>query len=180
MHYENPEESFEGIRKLWGNMLSFWFFADFEWVFCNFHKYLAWFLLIYPLCLETISEKNCFLVFFSLVNSDFERNCLDYWKKNFIDWKHFLPRVPRTFGEKKFSSIFFFQNVFRTLREKFPDLWRTFDRQGLQGSIFFLPETLCDAEQFFPSERDNYKNFLTSDREFFGFLVKKVSRDFRI
>ena len=142
MHYENPEESFEGIHKLWGNMLSLSFFADFEWVFCNFHKYLAWFLLIYPLCLETISEKNCFLVFFSLVNSDFERNCLDYWKKNFIDWKHFLPRVPRTFGEKKFSSIFFFQNVFRTLREKFPDLWRTFDRQGLQDSIFFTREPL--------------------------------------
>ena len=180
MHYENPEESFEGIRKLWGNMLSFWFFADFEWVFCNFHKYLAWFLLIYPLCLETISEKNCFLVFFSLVNSDFERNCLDYWKKTLLIGNTFF-HVSRGLSERKnFHQYLFFKMFFGLWEKSFQNFDVLLIGRAFKVAFFFLPETLCDAEQFFPSERDNYKNFLTSDREFFGFLVKKVSRDFRI
>ena len=33
MHSESPEESFEGIHKFWGNMLSLSFFADFQWIF---------------------------------------------------------------------------------------------------------------------------------------------------
>ena len=33
MQSESPEESFEGIHKFWGNMLSLSFFADFQWIF---------------------------------------------------------------------------------------------------------------------------------------------------
>ena len=33
MHSESLEESFEGIHKFWGNMLSLSFFSDFEWIF---------------------------------------------------------------------------------------------------------------------------------------------------
>ena len=94
------------------------------------------------------SGKKCFLVFFSLVNSEFERNCLDFWNEYVNGWKHFLPRVPRTFGEKNFSPIFFFQNFFQTLREKFPDFRRTFDQQGLQNSIFSARGTLWRGKSF--------------------------------
>ena len=88
--------------------------------------------------------------------------------------------VSRGLSERTKFHHYFFEKGFRTLREKFPDLWRTFGWQGLQKKHFFLPEELCDEEQFFPSEWDNYINFLLSDREFFLFLAKKVGRDFRI
>ena len=65
------------------------------------------------------------------------------------------------------------------MREKFPDLWGTFDRQGIQNSIFPVRGTLWRGTVF-ASEWDNYEKFLASDREFFAFLAKNVSRDFRI
>ena len=119
-------------------------------------------------------KRNCFCWYFFISQFGFWAKLSGLFKKNFIGWKHFLPRVPRTFGEKKFSSKFFFKNFFWTLRDKFPDLWRNFDRQGLQNSIF-LPEELCDAEQFFPSRREKYKKHLTSHCEFLDFWPKKLA-----
>ena len=71
-------------------------------------------------------------------------------------WKHFLPRVPRTFGEKNFHQNFFSKNFFGPREKSF----QTFDVLLIDKAFktaFFLPEELCEAEQFFPSERDNYK-----------------------
>ena len=133
------------------------------------------------MCLETLSEeKNVFFFFlFSWVNSNFERNCLHFWKKYINGWKHFLPRAPRTFGEKKISSKFFFKIFFGLWEKSFQTFHVLLIGRAFKLA-FFVPEELCDAEQFFPSEWDNYKEFLTSDREFFGFLAKNVSRDFKI
>ena len=111
-------------------------------IFGNFHKKLAWFSLIYPMCPETISEeKIVFLFFFSLVSSDFQRNCLDYWKKVLLIGNT-LFHVSRGLSERKNFHQFFFSKFFSDFGRSFPDLWRTFDRQGLQISIFFARGTL--------------------------------------
>ena len=102
------------------------------------------------------------------------------FEKNILMVGNTFFHVSRGLSERKiFINLFFWK--------KFFGLWekscQTFDVLLIGRAFriaFFLPEELCDAEQFFPSERDNYKKFLTSDREFFGFLVKKVSWDFRI
>ena len=133
--FESPEESFEGIHKFWGNMLSLSFFADFEWTYWQF----PWKVGMILTNLSYVSRDNfwgklVFLFLFSLVSSDVQRICLDFWKKYINGWKHFLPRVARTFGEKIFHQNSFSKKFFG-LWVKFPDLWRTFDRQGLQNSI---------------------------------------------
>ena len=173
MHYENPEESFEGIRKLWGNMLSFWFFADFEWVFCNFHKYLAWFLLIYPLCLETISEKNCFLVFFSLVNSDFERNCLDYWKKTLLIGNTFF-HVSRGLSERKnFHQYLFFKMFFGLWEKSFQNFDVLLIGRAFKVAFFFYQRPFVTRNNFFQVNEITIKIFWPPTVSFLDFWWKR-------
>ena len=124
---------------------------------------------------ERFWGKNCFLVYFSLVSSDFERNCLDFWKKYINGWKHFLPRVLRTFGEKNNHQNFFFKKIFRTLREKFPDLWRTFDRQGLQNSIFFCERNFVTRNNFFQVNEITMKNFWPPTVSFLDLWWKRLA-----
>ena len=88
--------------------------------------------------------------------------------------------VSRGLSERKIFIKIFFSKKFSGLWEKsFQTFYVLLIGRALKLA-FFLPEELCDAEQFFPSEWDNCTKSLTSDCEFFGFLAKKVSRDFKI
>ena len=95
-------------------------------------------------------------------------------EKNILMVENTFFHVSRGLSERKiFVKIFFLKKWFRTLREKFPDLCRTFDRQGLENSIF-LPEETCDEEQFFfQMNKITIKKILTTFREFFWSFGEK-------
>ena len=134
---------------------------------------------MYFLCPETISEeKIVFLLFFqkyirilSEIVWTFEKNIIMVGNPCFhVSWG---------FSERKNFQQFFFQ-IFFGIWEK---IFQTFGVLLIGRAFkiaFFLPEELCDVEKVFSSEWDKYKKFLNSDREFFWFLAKNVSRDFRI
>ena len=104
-------------------------------------------------------RKKLFSCFFFISQFGFSAKLSGLLKKHINGWKHFLPRVPSTFVEKKFHQIFFFRKIFRTLNEKFPDVWRTFDRQGLQNSIFFCQRNFVTRNNFLKVNEITIKNF---------------------
>ena len=75
---------------------------------------------------------------------------------------------------KNFTNIFF-QNSFRTLREKFPDLWGTFDWQGLQNSFFFCQGNFVTQNIFFQVNEMTIKKFSPPTVSFLDFWRKRLS-----
>ena len=119
-------------------------------------------------------KRNCFCCYFFISQFGFWAKLSGLFKKIFIGWKHFLPRVPRTFGEKKFSSKFFFKFFLDFERQ----VYQTFDVLLIDRAFkiaFLLPEDLCDAEQFFPSEWDDYKNLWPPTVKFLDFWRKRLA-----
>ena len=84
--------------------------------------------------------------------------------------------VSRGLSERKKLHFFLSKFFFGLWDQNFPDLWRTFDRQGLQNSVFFCQRNFVTRKNFFQVNEITIRKFLTSDRELFGFLAKKVSR----
>ena len=122
--------------------------------------------------------KICFLFFHKSIRILSEIDCT--FEKNILMVGNTFFHVPRGLLERKnFHQNFFFKFFFGHWEKSFQTFHVLLIGRAFKLA-FFLPEELCDAEQFFPSEWDNYKKFLTSDREFFGFLAKNVSRDFKI
>ena len=134
-------------------------------------------MILYNLSSESIDNfwKKLFSCFFFI--SQFGILSEIVWtigKKIIIGWKHFLPRVPRTFGEKKFSSIFFFKIFFGLWEKSFQTFGVLLIGRAFKIA-FFLPEDLCDAEQFFPSEWDDYKKLWPSTVRFLDFWRKRLA-----
>ena len=159
---------------------------------CTFEKKLSWFWKLYSTCSEERSCRKLLYqktLLFRKKLSVFERKIFGLLPKLFPAR---LSSFHSTSAEEGFREKFLEKKPFfivsrlgaiNRLLKKHQDEYQNFILRVYGRAFktaFFLPEELCDAEQFFPSERDNYKKILISDRELFGFLAKKVSRDSRI
>ena len=77
-------------------------------------------------------------------------------------------------SERKFFIKIFFQKIFSDFEKSF----QTFDVLLIDRAFkiaFLLPEDLCDAEQFFPSEWDDYKNLWPPTVRFLDFWRKRLA-----
>ena len=94
------------------------------------------------MCLETISEEKIVFLFFFHKSIRILSEIVCTFEKNILVVGTVSSTGPEDFWREKIFIKIFFQKIFRTLREKFPDLLRTFDRQGLEISIFSARGTL--------------------------------------
>ena len=118
--------------------------------------------------------KICFLVFFSLVSSYFQRICLEFWKKYNNGWKHFLPRVRRTFGEKFFHQNFFSKKFFGLWEKSF----QTFDVLSIGRAFkiaFFCRRNFVTRNNFFRVNEITIKNFWPPTVSCLDFWRKKLA-----
>ena len=83
---------------------------------------------------------------------------------------------PEDFRREKNFRQFFFQKCFRTLREKFPDLWRTFGRQGLQKKPFvFCQRNFVTRNNFFQVNEITIKIFCSPTVSFIYFWLERLA-----
>ena len=134
-------------------------------------------MILYNLSSESIDnfwKKIVFLFFFISHFGILSEIVWTIEKKLLLVGNTFFHESRGLSERKNFHQYFFFKNFFGLWEKSF----QTFGVLLIDRAFkiaFFLPEDLCDAEQFFPSEWDDYKKLWPSTVRFLDFWRKRLA-----